>query len=109
MEMPNVIYVRKQEYGVMGDWIPNEHKNFQTKYIRHDIYKNAVDILGEKLRDVNKACDTYQKQRDEEVLLNYEARKRLQRWEDAHSEMKTEVELRTKIAELEAILEARGM
>lgn len=34
---------------------------------------------------------------------------KLQRWEDAHSEMIGEVELRKRVAELEAIIEARGM
>ena len=40
---------------------------------------------------------------------NEELLKQIQRWEDAHSEMIGEVELRARIAELEAVLEARGM
>ena len=33
---------------------------------------------------------------------------RLRRWADSHEELRLEVELRTRIAELEAMLEARG-
>ena len=37
-----------------------------------------------------------------------ECHKRLNRWADAHNELIGEVELRKRVAELEAILQARG-
>lgn len=49
--------------------------------------------------------DRILKAKDAEIA---ELKSKLQRWEDAHSELIGEVELRKRVAELEAILEARG-
>lgn len=73
--------------------------------------KSAVSILEQKLRDVNKAHDRAEAKLDKAVssissmldeiksLMDKKdaLQKQVQRWEDAHSEMIGEVELRDKL------------
>lgn len=103
MEMPDVIYATpyNEECG-NGEWditrwtkcpyVPNDKKpDGETKY-HHDRIVEALKAENVTL-----------------MAIIDQLQNRIGHWQVAHSEMVTEVDLRVRIAELEAILEARGV
>jgi hypothetical protein len=83
-DCPPVVYFDSFGNGHIGTWARENDTKWCIGYLRADLVK-AKDA---EIAELNNLCDTYQKQRDDEVLLNKQSLKR--------------------IAELEAILEARG-
>ena len=96
MEMPDKVYLFRN-VNSMGD------RGFTT--IEPDKTCENVDYDAYYHDSIVKAKDA------EIASLHLEideCHKQLNRWADAHNELTNEVELRKRIAELEAILEARG-